>query len=194
MAEANLIPQRVADLLRLCLDLDTTYTHRDDLELAPLTDILSDDCRELIENSLPEYGPIMVYAAPRKDKSDSGHVLIVGHKARQWYALSYGLARGDFETCMALLRKAADKRRQPWNYWEAGKRGWTISAGIVGAVSVAVAAYLAVQLGTTADILWLILAQVALGVGLSFALVFIPKTYWEQRGRQIDDLIDVIST
>lgn len=94
---------------------------------------------------------------------------------------------------MALLREAADKRRQPWNYWEVGKRGWTIAAGVVGVASIALAAYLVIQLGVSSDVLQLTFAQMALGVGIGFLLVYLPKTYWEQRGRQIEDLIDAIS-
>jgi hypothetical protein len=146
----------------------------------------------MIELNVKEYGPIMVYTAPRKEDDDRLHVLTVGHRGGQWYSLTYGLPKGDYATCMALLREAADKRRQPWNYWEAGKRRWTIAAGIVGIASLILAGCLPWWLGGSSDVLQLVFAQGALGTGIGLMLVFLPKTKWEQRGRQIEDLLDAI--
>ena len=182
----------MVELLRLCLKLDATYKHPSDLEWEPLTDAMPESFRELIENILPEYCPIKVYTAPDKEKIDLRYMCIIGHKDRQWYALSFGLSSGNYETCMALLREAADKRRQPWNYWETGKRGWTIAAGLLGVASVALAAFLTARLGASADVLWVIFAQMALGVSIASALIVGPKTYWEQCGRQIEDLLGAI--
>jgi len=195
MAEAKLMPQRLAELLRLCLDLEATYAHPDDLQLEPATDFLSEAFRELIEQSLPEYCPIMVYTAPHKQKDDPLHPLVVGHKARQLYALTFGLPSGDYAACLALLREAADKRRQPWNYWEAGKRGWTIAASIVAAITLAVAGYLYAvpQTEVSTDVWMMFIAAVLLfGISIASALAILPMIFWNNRATSIEGRLDAI--
>ena len=184
MAEAKLIPQRMAELLRLCLDLDATYTHLDDLQLEPLTDVLPEAFRELIEQSLPEYCPIMVYTAPRKEKNDPLHMLIAGHKARQWYALNYGLPGGDYVTCMPLLREAADRRRAPWHYWEPEARGWTIASAIFVVVTAVSVVVTWARLEVSIETMGLMFAQLAVGAGLSLVPLTISRMLWNERAKK----------
>lgn len=194
--EAKLIEPRLAKLFELCLEHGATYLTQEDMSLDWFTNLMPEEVGEMIEQNLPEYAPISVYSAPRKEGDDRVHVLVVGKKDDQSYSLLSGaIPKGDYETCMALLREAAQKRMQPWSYWEPCKRGWTIAAGVVAISTAALMVYMysAPPDEVSTDV-WLLLigATLASGLALSMALFFLPKVFWEDRAQDIEKLLDAI--
>ncbi len=194
--EVQFIEPRLAKLLKLCLEHIATYLTQEDTSLAWVTDLLPKEVRVMIEENLPLYAPISVYFAPHKEGDDHVYILVVGHKDERAYSLSSGaIPKGDFKVCIDLLREAAQKRMQPWNYWEPGKRIWTIAAGVVSAATLTLAAYLYIvpPSEVSNDILFFLIgAELFVGFALSSALFILPVSFWNDRARDIEMHFDAI--
>ena len=95
------------------------------------------------------------------------------------------------------MAEAIDKRCQPWNYWEAGKRGWTIAAGLVAAITIVAIVYFSLtlqgEISTDFLLLLFLLAVGMLGIVFCMALLTLPKIFWEERAQKIKDSPDTIS-
>jgi hypothetical protein len=192
MLNATLIPTRLAKLFELCLKEVAFYMSPEDKHFEIATDYLPADFSEMLDEGLKEYRPIMVYSAPRKDQSEPLHLLVIGHKGKERYALTFGLGSGSYETCMALLREAADERRAPWHYWNPDSRGWTAVSAVI-AFSCMVTVLLALfEFGANESTLWTLLAFICIGACLALLPLELGKILWDRRAKQIHELRDAI--